>query len=193
MVTVFAGDPASGAPAGTWDAAAGFATAGEAWRARRDEDRRACIRLQAQPVWLPFPDSQYPVADRDDLSAALVDAVRDAPTVIVPGHPLEHPDHVLVTTLALEHCHPKVRLMLYAEQPYAWRRRGAATTPLVLADRLAAPVTWQRPRVGAAPRRRKRQAIDCYRSQLRLFGRFVPMRLAANDVRRGERVAEVVR
>src|SRR5213080_853986 len=59
VLTVLAGDPASETPAGEWDSQAGFATAGEAARARREEDRRACALLGVEPVWLPFSDHQY--------------------------------------------------------------------------------------------------------------------------------------
>src|SRR5207244_2118642 len=60
VLTVFAGDPSSSAPAGNWDARAGFATVGEAAHARRREDERACAHVGAIPVWLPFGDEQYP-------------------------------------------------------------------------------------------------------------------------------------
>src|SRR3712207_8859213 len=51
-VTVLAGDPASTTPADDSNRRAGFATAGEAARLRREEDRRACTAVRATPTWL---------------------------------------------------------------------------------------------------------------------------------------------
>src|SRR6476620_7604766 len=56
VLTVLANDPADESPAREWDAQAGFATAAEAARARREEDSRACELVGATPVWLPFGD-----------------------------------------------------------------------------------------------------------------------------------------
>ncbi|KAB0640285.1 PIG-L family deacetylase, partial [Burkholderia territorii] len=59
VVTVFAGIPAHGTAAPPWDRRAGFRTADEAMRTRRDEDRRALGTLGAHAVWLDFLDDQY--------------------------------------------------------------------------------------------------------------------------------------
>src|SRR3954463_13831402 len=65
ILTVLAGDPSSRVTAGAWDAEAGFATAGEAARARGLEDERACAEVAARPVWLPYSDVQYPRGGSD--------------------------------------------------------------------------------------------------------------------------------
>src|SRR5918997_1096243 len=96
VLTPLAGDPASTEP-DQWARRCGFASAGEAARARREEDRRACAILGAEPEWLPFtrntPDSE--------LAAAIREALAGAETVLVPGDPCDHPSHARVTRLVL--------------------------------------------------------------------------------------------
>lgn len=126
VVTAFANDPSSTASAAGWDAECGFATAGEAARARREEDLRACSRVGATPLWLPFGDEEYGRGATDaDVLAALADATNGAETMLVPGFPLLHPDHVWLTLLALREPWTTARIGLYVEQPYAaWRHLG---------------------------------------------------------------------
>lgn len=126
VVNVFANDPDSAAGPGPWDAACGFATAAEAARARREEDRRACQLLGAAAVWLPFADFEYEQdVDDEGLWAALADVVGAADTVLMPGFPLAAPDHLRLTRLLLSRPLPGVRAGLYVEQPYAtWRLIG---------------------------------------------------------------------
>ena len=93
ILTVLAGNPDSDEPAGEWDRSSGFATAGEASRARREEDALACERLGARPVWLPFGDEQYERGAADDeIRAAVVEAAGTS-LVLLPGFPLSHDDH----------------------------------------------------------------------------------------------------
>jgi LmbE family N-acetylglucosaminyl deacetylase len=126
IVTVFADDPESGAPAAPWDAACGFATEGEAARARRDEDRRACALVGAAPVWLPFRDEEYGRdAPEEEIREALDAECEGADTVLVPGFPLAHPDHAWLTRLVLRRGLSPPRTGLYVEQPYAsWQILG---------------------------------------------------------------------
>ena len=137
IVTVLAGDPESRHPAGEWDARGGFATVGEAARARRAEDERACRALGAQPVWLPFNDHQYPRGgDDEEIWVQLEQALDGATTVLVPGFPLMHEDHVWLAALVRERGLPGRRVCYYVEQPYSaawtsgpggdWRPAGAA-------------------------------------------------------------------
>lgn len=170
VLTVLAGDPGSTAPAGPWDRRAGFATAGEAARARRLEDAAACDLVGARPVWLPFSDEQYERGGDDaEVRAAVVEAAGDA-QMLVPGFPLLHPDHVWLRFL-LEDAFPVERLFLYTEQPYA-----AALTerPGVdgVHDRegLPPPLAWRRLRAGLGDQVRKLRACRAYRSQLPLLG-----------------------
>jgi LmbE family N-acetylglucosaminyl deacetylase len=123
VITVFAYDPESDAPAAPWDAACGFRTAAEAARARRDEDARSCALMGATPVWLPFADVENAGLQKDaEIWSAVAEAVSWADVVLLPGFPLVAPDHLSLTRLCLAEPLPVTRVGLYVEQPYAtWR------------------------------------------------------------------------
>jgi len=153
VLTVLAGDPESTAPAGEWDRKGGFSTAGEAAAARRAEDSKACERLGARPVWLRFSDDQYERGGTDDeIRAAVVEAAGSA-LALLPGFPLEHPDHRWLHEL-LGPAFAAERRGLYAEQPYAARHEEAPGAG------------WQLLRAGLGDRRRKLEACRAYSSQL---------------------------
>lgn len=180
VVTVFAGDPDSALPAGEWDSQSGFRTAGEAARARREEDALACADVGARPVWLPFVDHQYPPDDDETVWNALERALEGADTVLVPAFPLTHPDHARLLALVERHGLPGRRLGRYVEQPYAaaWSDRspGDGWTPLA---------------AGLPQRVAKLRACRRYTSQLPLLSRSGPILrpLFAYEVARGgERV-----
>jgi LmbE family N-acetylglucosaminyl deacetylase len=160
VLTVLAGDPASAAPAGEWDAEAGFRTAGEAAATRRAEDAEACRLLGVRAVWLPFSDHQYERgAPEAEILDAVVEAVGDA-AVLVPGFPLLHEDHRWLSEL-LDGAWERGRVGVYAEQPYA-----AAHTA-------APPHGWTQLSARLSDQRRKLAAVRAYRSQMRLLGRFI--------------------
>jgi LmbE family N-acetylglucosaminyl deacetylase len=173
LLTVLALDPGSSAPTRGWDLRAGFATEGEAARARREEDRVACARLGVTPRWLPFGSVDF---ERHGDEAAVWDAVREAVdgagVVLVPGSPLSHPDHAWLNALFASRMSSEA-LGLYAEQPYTLRTRGApfAEATLGMRDRVS-----------------KWRAVRAYRSQLPLLGmrrsvRRGALRLALADER----------
>jgi hypothetical protein len=57
-------------------------------------------------------------------------AIGHADAVLVPGFPLDQPDHAWVTDLLLQGALPEIRVGLYVEQPYAALRlmgRGRRT------------------------------------------------------------------
>lgn len=86
VVTIFGGDPDSTAKAGPWDGRGGFETAGEATRARREEDKLACETLGAECDWLPYLDKDYgPPPSEDDVWGYLSNAVERADFAFVPG------------------------------------------------------------------------------------------------------------
>jgi LmbE family N-acetylglucosaminyl deacetylase len=192
VLTVFAGEPNSTARASEWDARAGFATAGDAARARREEDAAACASLGARTVWLEGTRGLGP----HQLGHRLADELADADDVLIPGFPCAHADHELVARAVLEHGVPG-ELGLYVEQPYAmWRllgshhppqRRGARmaalavrapwirkkqepVVPTALAGASASP-DWQPVRASAHDRFAKYRASRLYGSQFRVFGR----------------------
>ena len=173
VVTVLAGDPAATGPAGPWDAESGFGSAGEAARARREEDLLACAILGAEPVWLPYCDEQYPRGGSDgEIWAATAEALRGFDAVLAPGSPLSHPDHRWLTGLVVAHRAELPRFGLYAEQPYSIGK-GPPRDRGTLAE-VAVPEPAFAPARGSFLAGRLRQrARRCYRSQLAQLGRYV--------------------
>ena len=155
LLTVLGCDPESTAAAGGWDRRGGFATEGEAARARRAEDRRACETLRVSPMWLPYGSNDYERhGDDNDVWSAISPTVADADLVLVPGFPLSHPDHAWLDALVAVRL-PSDRLGRYAEQPYTFRERGAP---------------FSRVATSARDRVVKWRAIRRYTSQLPLLG-----------------------
>ncbi len=188
LVTVFACDPESNAEAGGWDARADFRTEGEASRARRQEDARACAILGATPVWLPFGDVDYERhGDDDAVHTAVASATAGADIVLLPGSPLSHPDHAWLSRALVD---LNVRdVGFYAEQPYTRRSSTAPGAPGWLETALGAPLRFER--VGSNPRDRlaKWRAIRRYSSQLPLLGMRRSLRRGPRSVLSPELVA----
>jgi len=161
VVTVFAADPGSTRTASGWDRRAGFATEGEAAAARRDEDREACRLVGAMPTCLSFaPGSYGDSRDPDRVWSKLAPAVTRAHSVFVPGFPLTNEDHSWVAGLFVDR-ELSVELVRYSEQPYRYGVRTEGRRP---------GREWERSRVAIADYRRKRRAVQAYRSQLPLLG-----------------------
>lgn len=173
LLTVFALDPESSAPAGGWDRRAGFLTEGAAANARREEDRVACAILGVTPRWLPFGSVDFDRhGDEDDVWEAMRPALERAVLVLVPGSPLTHPDHAFLNRLAVERLTPSL-VAQYAEQPYTSRTTSLPFEPVA---------------VGPRDRVAKWRAVLAYRSQLPLLGmrgsvRRGPLRLSQADER----------
>jgi LmbE family N-acetylglucosaminyl deacetylase len=195
VLTVFCGDPFSQAPAGPWDRDSGFSSEGEASRARREEDRRACEILGASVQWLAFADEQY---DRHggeaEIVPAVVAATRGADEVLIPGWPLSNPDHAWLTQALLRRRLDCARLGLYVEQPYAFQLPGREAPSLApkLQSKLSVTPSWQSLFSSPGDRRLKRQAVAAYRSQVHPLGLgFIGVRRMLDYERamRGEAVA----
>jgi LmbE family N-acetylglucosaminyl deacetylase len=177
VLTVFACDPDSDAPAGGWDRRGGFATEGEAARARREEDRRALAILGASPVWLPFGSVDFDRhGDETDVREAIRAVTQGADELLLPGHPLSHPDHAWLAGVLDGAELGGGRLRLYAEQPYT---RRAAEAP---------PPSFEPAAAGLRDRLAKWRAIRQYRSQLALLG-LTDLRRGPHTLLRPERVA----
>jgi LmbE family N-acetylglucosaminyl deacetylase len=168
VVTAMAGDPHSDAPAGPWDAAAGFSREGEATVARRSEDRAACRRIGAEHLHIDEVDAQYPRRRSPDaLWRELRPALDGCDDLLLPGFPLRNSDHLEVTRTVLTHLDPRTKVRLYLEEPYALRERGS-TGP---ADVWGGSASW-----GPLPTQwrdavTKLRATRCYDSQLPLLAR----------------------
>ena len=188
LLTVLALDPASATPTEGWDRRAGFATEGEAARARREEDRLACALLGVTPRWLPYGSVDFERhGDDDDVRRAVAHAVAEADIVLVPGFPLTHPDHEWLVRTLVSDSKSETTFALYAEQPYTRRASAEPDPPRWVAKALGARTFEPLP---TSPRDRlaKWRAIRAYRSQLPLLGmtrdlRRGPLRLALADER----------
>ena len=191
VITVFAGDPNSSEEASPWDRRFGFRSAGEAASARREEDGRACAILGASPVWLPFDDRHGRPVEDDELWHSVERALDRAETVLIPGYPLDHEDHLRLAQLALSRPLTAERVGLYAEQPYAAVRGReprvpSALVPLVPLVPLVASEPMWRPlgaRIGA--RLRKVRAWRAYRSQFGHFGNRSLVNVLRYEARQG--------
>jgi LmbE family N-acetylglucosaminyl deacetylase len=172
VATVFAGLPADAGARTDWDARCGFASAGEAVRARREEDRAALALLGCEPRWLDFGDSQYGAtpaveAVAEALSALLAQQGEDEAFVFPLG--LFHADHQLVheAGMAAWRRHPRPALLyedaLYRGIPRLLQRRLAE----LLRQGLELTPAKEPPSAAAAL---KARAVRCYASQLRAFG-----------------------
>jgi LmbE family N-acetylglucosaminyl deacetylase len=188
VVTVLAGDTNSSAPAGPWDHKAGYRTAGEAARARRRQDATACAEVGAKPVWLPYSDHQYPRnGDDATILAALVEAVGEAETVLVPGFPLMQEDHLWLRALIGRETFPQARLGLYVEQPYAalWTSGPAAAPGVPEPSAAGGSLCWVPLAATLPDRLTKLGACRRYSSQVPLLGRGALRRMVRYEVRRG--------
>jgi LmbE family N-acetylglucosaminyl deacetylase len=191
VLTVFAGNPDSNAPTDDWERKTGFATAGEASRRRREEDRAACAVLGSIPRWFDYgPEPYERGASMAEVLSAVEAATAGADTILVPGFPLAHADHAALTQAVLVRGLSCQHLGLYAEQPYSFDRRAIPSGPVrampalvesatlpwqrAAADftwqRAAGSYTWQRAAANSRHRHAKLQAVKQYQSQLRSLG-----------------------
>ncbi len=186
VLTVFSDSPVSQAEAGPWDSQCGFATEGEAAAARREEDRRACAVLGAEPRWLDFGDECYERRGSDDeIYSAVTSVIEGADAVFIPGFPLVHADHARLSSLLLRKGLNCPRVALYGEQPYMFAHDKAPTdADLAPTPVLGATLPWRYVRTRRAHRQSKYRAARSYRSQLYHLGlaRFRP---ASNALARG--------
>ncbi|MCG2578726.1 PIG-L family deacetylase [Dechloromonas sp. XY25] len=187
VATVFAASPAPGSALTEWDRASGFASGDEAVACRREEDRQALAALDAWPLWLDLPDSQY--APLPPL-AAVVDCLRrllfqcEPQTVFFPLG-LFHSDHrltreaVLTLLPACSGCH------WFAYEDALYRclpgQREAGMTAVVQTGLAPYPARFAETADAAG---RKRRAVACYESQLRALA--TPGRPGHADLTAGE-------
>lgn len=191
VLTVFACNTQSSAPADDWDRRAGFGTEGDAARRRREEDRAACAILGATPRWLDYGAQPYDRgAGLEEIVSVITPSAAAVGTVLIPGFPLAHSDHAALSRGLLRSGVHARNVGLYAEQPYTFDRRLGLDGPLVFGtdsrgpagSQMAAPpgtgnpqalpdsLPWERSPASREQRRRKFEAVKQYRSQLRLLG-----------------------
>lgn len=198
VVTVLAGDISSTAPADPSNLKAGFTTAGEAARVRRAEDQRACELLGARAVWLDFADDANEArATRDDLLSELERRLAGYDSVLLPGCPLDHPDHRLISRLTLDALPSGQGVGLYVEQPYAsWRalsREGGRSSWRAMSERglealeleVRPTTSWRSRRCAPANWVAKARASGEYRSQLAVLRRAPRTRIFGYELLHG--------
>jgi LmbE family N-acetylglucosaminyl deacetylase len=189
-LTVFAGDPSSTELPSHWDRKSGFSSAGAAARQRRAEDKAACEIIGVDPVWLPFRGDQHG-GDGTDIWSALEPVVAWANLILVPGFPLDRPDHLWVTRLIYQHEAELCPVGQYVEQPYAdlvWSgyRRVPERTPSPAFMRRS--ISWARSLPPASAWLLKHRAVRRYVSHVHApaFPRArLLMRTALYEISRG--------
>lgn len=189
-VTVFAGVPDSNGAPGSWDRQARFASDGEAARRRRLEDEAGCRAIGVEPRWLPYRDDQYS-DDRSAIWNELEPVLAEADAILVPGFPLQHPDHVWVTSLVWDARARLPRIGFYVEQPYAeavlFRRGLLPERGGGAADLFGELIVWSRSRPRLAHWWQKQKGFAAYSSQLKAMTRpraRVLIRVGLYDIRR---------
>lgn len=170
LLTVLGCDPTSVVLTRGWDRRAGFATEGEAARARREEDRRACAILGVRPVWLPYGSVDYERhGEEAEVRARALARLDGSDAVLLPGAPLSHSDHAWLVRALLAGGLRAPWTGFYAEQPYTRRAGGDPASPGWLEGELGAPLVFERAPAGVRSRVAKWRAIRRYRSQLPLL------------------------
>ena len=192
VVTVFAGTPSPSVGLTSWDAYTGATDSATRMLERHGEDDEAMRRLGGVPaVRLHYLDSQYrktPRADTDAIASTLAEMIEsdvDIDAVWLPAGIGGHPDHVATRTAGLaavadfEH----LAVFLYADFPYvvtfgwpSWAvngatepyRNGAAFLDAEMRAQGLTGMALQREIIHADDTgvKRKRHAIEAYRSQL---------------------------
>ena len=172
VVTLYAGAPDPYPdPMTHWDTLAGFGPGDDVLARRREEDAAALAILGATPRWLDFVEHQYLPRTEwvgpDDTVDRLEEVLRELePTAVLLPFGLANPDHAAAheAGLRVRDRYDAPAWLCYEDTGYkhipgmlAWRvsqlfRRGLWPTPV------AVPVD--------VDDRRKRAALDCYRSQL---------------------------
>jgi LmbE family N-acetylglucosaminyl deacetylase len=168
VVTVFAGIPGSTLALPEWDSTCGFASARDAMRERRREDRRALQFLEAEPCWLNGFDAQYRhgAAPQELMSRIARALQRHACDLVAIPAGLFHEDHRLTYEAVLPLMRRSRARRWVAYEDALYRR-----IPHLLDERIArmqalglAPAAVECRAIDAP---RKKRAVECYASQLR--------------------------
>ncbi|WP_405791657.1 PIG-L deacetylase family protein [Streptomyces sp. NBC_01506] len=203
VVTVHGGEPAAHHPVSWWDSVCGFSTAREAYRARRVEDARACELMGVESVTLDHPDGPYiDGAELTGIDAYLAELPSETVLLIPVG--TNQADHTKVRDRALTVAGKLGRPMplFYADLPYTghldeWGSAGVDDAlgrsrkyGLEFQDlrdrhhlRVEHEITLTDPQWAL-----KREAVQCYSSQLAPLSTAHGLVLARNGPLRAERV-----
>lgn len=172
VATVFAGRPPAGQPLTEWDRAAGFQPGDDVIGLRRAEDLDALVVLGAYPLWLDFCDSQYQRSpSEEDVALALREVLRlMQPRAVFLPLGLLHGDHLLTHGAGLQARRDAAAPLWLLYEEAIYRRLPGLVEERLRRLRESAirlsPVSFPE-----GDPRRKRDAVECYRSQLRALGR----------------------
>lgn len=170
VTTIFAGSAPRGAPLTAWDRECGFDDGDDAIELRRIEDRTALAVLGATPCWLDFRDDQYgEPRDTPSIANAIARVIeREAPVAIHCPLGLFHADHRRASdaSLALVERFPTLAWHVYEDAIYR-RIPGAVDARLRVLGARDIALERRSPAVDQHADTRKRDAVACYRSQLR--------------------------
>lgn len=164
VLTIFAGSPAPGMAASSYDKNCGFGSPEAGMHARWSEDDRALRILGCRPARAPLIDHQYRTGDP---TAAVIDIIRQTAqaigaTTILGPLGLNHPDHEIVSR-AMRETADLADLWLYEDIPSRVMTPEAVHT--AWEDHRAAGFDLDLGFLGDGPKDSKRAALACYRSQ----------------------------
>lgn len=122
VVNVFDALPPSGFVA-LWDALTGATDSRARLEERLEEDRLALALARVEPSGLGFLDNQYlrggPAPGASEIREALEAAVPSASAIYAPAGLGAHPDHQLVSRVAVDLAYDGFPVTLFAELPYS--------------------------------------------------------------------------
>lgn len=189
VATVFAGIPPPSVQAAAWDGKEGSAS--DAVRRRRGEDLEAVTLLGARVRHFPFVESAYRSPNEsaasesgDGPGSLLSDLRRSIRSLVNEVSPdtcyiplgLRHSDHLLtsMSATAIHYACEGVRVVFYADQPYAYYMRPSEIYSRLRHLRLAASSLTPR-RLSPEAAERKRTALAMYKSQLPALDEAFPL------------------
>ena len=170
VVTIFAGAPLASSGLTTWDAECGFEDGDAVIGERRAEDREALALLRATPVWLDFRDDQYgEPRTTQTIAEALASVItRERASAIHFPLGLFHRDHVRASDASVMLIDRLAEQAFFAYEDALYRRIPGAVDERMNTLRMQG-LDFERcsPSLDDDAVTCKREAVACYRSQLR--------------------------
>lgn len=170
VVTIFAGAPPADAVLTAWDAECGFGDGDDVVAARRAEDRAALALLGATPIWLDFRDDQYgeprTAQTIADTLASVIGPERAAAIHFPLG--LFHRDHLRASDACAMLVDRVTARAFHVYEDALYRRiTGAVDARRDALRERGLDLVRCTPSLACDAQSRKREAVACYRSQLR--------------------------
>ncbi len=185
VINIFDGVPEGQRALGWWDRLTRAEDPVARAEERRAEDRAALALAGRSALSLGFVDEQYRDGDESELGSLVERIARElaqGSVVLAPAALGEHPDHRRTRTAAMALCKRGFRVALYADVPHAAPHGWPAWVTGVSRESDSAARDWERSlqdagfslgelaskvrALDSAEQAHKREAIDCYRTQL---------------------------